>query len=323
MKLALENAHPRDPYISFQDEGHIYTIIGMPKNHKPISVTTLVGKFWEKFDPVRVSGFVVRSRKMKDPSYQYYGMTQQEIVDLWSSNNAAQLGTDMHNKIELFYNDELPIEEYPQTKEFGFFLQFHRDFTAVNPDYRPYRTEWFVFDGIIEMNNKNLNDNVIKELNDNPYADVSDAEDLVQLMRNFMLTGKNTEGEGKEEDNDQEILEDMEEIIKNIYGIIAGSIDMTYINSAGQIVIVDWKRVKELDKCYRDKRGKEIFSHLQDTKFNHYSLQLNVYRHILETWYDKEIVGMYLAVFHPDNDHYIVREVKRMEKEVTDLWNTI
>jgi len=261
MKLSEDNRHPRDEYITFKEEGHIYTIKG--SNKKPISVTTLIGKYWEKFNPELVSSYIIRSKKMLDPTYKYYGMTQQEIIDSWKNNNAAQLGTDMHYKIELYFNDELPLDEYPNTKEFKFFLQYINDFLIVNPDYKPYRTEWLVFDGFLD-NRDNCG-----------------------------------------------------------YGNISGSIDMIYVNSLGKIVIFDWKRVKNLDDCYKNKKGKYILSHLKDTKFNHYSLQLNVYRHILETWYNKEVVGMYLAIFHPDNDTYNVREVKRMDNEVKMIFDSV
>lgn len=298
MLLDIKNKHPRDDYISFQEEGHIYTITG--KNNRPISVTTLIGKYWEKFDAEKVSGFIVKSKKMLDPDYKYYGMTQQEIINLWLSNNAAQLGTDMHYAIELYYNEVL--EKYPDTKEFNFFLDYDRKFKIVNPSYKKYRTEWLVFDGILpdEINNAK-NENTEKGNNENKKE-----------IDNFMRPNHNSTTNKKDIG----------------YGNISGSIDMTYINEAGQIVIFDWKRVKDLDKCYKYKNGdykmgKGILSHLKDTKFNHYSLQLNVYRHILETWYDKEVVGMYLAIFHPDNDSFQTKKVERMDNEIKLLFDSV
>lgn len=251
MELSAINSHPRDELIEFKEIGHLYTIDNVSKH--PISVTTLVGNFWDKFDPESVSARIVNSGKMQDPLYKYYGMSQEEIIKDWSSNTAAALGTEMHLKIELFYEGKLAKIEYPNTHEFYLFLKFHNDFHKINYEYEPYRTEWVIYDNL---------------------------------------------------------------------GRVAGSIDMTYINSNGDIVIFDWKRVEKLDDWYR-KYGKGPLSHMKDTKFNHYAIQLNCYRHILETCYGKTIVGMYLGVFHPNNTGYMVREVTRMEEEINNIWDTL
>ncbi len=249
MELSIINSHPRDKLITFEEVGHKYKINGVEL--PPISVTTLAGNFWEKFDTISVSARIVKSNKMLDSSYKYYGMSQDEIITLWSSNNAAVLGTEMHLKIELYYEGKL--QEHPNTHEFSLFLKFHEHFQIVNPGYSRYRTEWVIYDK---------------------------------------------------------------------FGKVAGSIDMTFINILGHIVIFDWKRVEKLDDWYR-KYGKGPLSHMKDTKFNHYVIQLNCYRHILETCYNKIIVGMYLGVFHPNNPGYIVREVPRMEEEINNIWATL
>ena len=53
----------------------------------------------------------------------------------------------------------------------------------------------------------------------------------------------------------------------------------------------------------------------------HYSIQLNCYRHILETHYDKTIIGMYLLIMHPNNETYLNYKVPMLTKEITDLMN--
>ena len=106
---------------------------------------------------------------------------------------------------------------------------------------------------------------------------------------------------------------------------IAGSIDMVFQDrNTGKYLIYDWKRSKGIE--YESYGGKtattECIRHLPDTNFWHYSLQLNVYRKILQDKYDMEIVGMALVVLHPDHPSktYEVIDVPVMDKEMGDLW---
>ena len=105
---------------------------------------------------------------------------------------------------------------------------------------------------------------------------------------------------------------------------LSGSIDMVYENPDGTIQIYDWKRVKEIK--YEDNYGKTsttpCISHLHDTNFWHYSLQLNTYRAILEKKYGKKVTGLYLICLHPDNPYktYDRIQVPFLDKEIEDLF---
>jgi len=102
---------------------------------------------------------------------------------------------------------------------------------------------------------------------------------------------------------------------------IAGSIDMLYQDPDDPdiLYIYDWKRVKELKRENRFQSMYPPFQHLADCNYWHYSIQLNIYRYILEKEYKKKIGGMCLVVLHEDNDDYIVAEVPRMENEIENL----
>lgn len=105
---------------------------------------------------------------------------------------------------------------------------------------------------------------------------------------------------------------------------ITGSIDAVFENTDGTLSIYDWKRSKGIKMYgYGNKHLKHPFTHLHDCNFYHYSLQLNLYRKILETYYGKTIKDMFLAVFHPDNYDckYIKIKVSRMEKEIESLFS--
>jgi ATP-dependent exoDNAse (exonuclease V) beta subunit len=297
--LAKLNFHPRDAFVSFEEERHLYTFQGIEKH--PISVTTLIHKFFEKFDADKIIAGMMKKKNW--PMSKYYVLTPEEIKQQWSDNGKKQsgLGTDMHKAIEDYINDDCPykqtkinvipiptIEECSaeraveckiptleqqtkynipilppvafQTKEFEFFLTFWRELTIIYPGIKPYRTEWTVYD---------------------------------------------------------------------IEKMISGNIDLILIDENANLIIIDWKRSKEIkmegfkDSKGNTKKGLGIFSHLDDCNYVHYSLQLNIYRHLLETHYDKRVVDMYLAIFHPINDKRILIPVKRMEKEITDLWNLL
>ena len=103
---------------------------------------------------------------------------------------------------------------------------------------------------------------------------------------------------------------------------ITGSVDAVFKNSDGTITIGDWKRSKEISmSSFGNKKGKFPFEHLADCNYYHYSLQLNLYRIILETFYGQKVKDMFLVVCHPDNkdDKYIKIPVKLMEKEASYL----
>jgi hypothetical protein len=99
---------------------------------------------------------------------------------------------------------------------------------------------------------------------------------------------------------------------------LAGSIDMVfYKKSDDSYVIYDWKRSKDI-KVNNDFGGRALYplDHLHDTNYWHYSLQLNVYRWFLETYYGLKISDMYLIVLHPNNKNYRRIQLNRMDDEV-------
>lgn len=259
--LARQNPHPRDEFISFEEEDHIYTIKGV-EGH-PVSVTTLIHLFFVPFDADVVIDKMMASRNW--PHSEYFGMTKESIKQQWETNRdeAAKAGTAMHKSIEEFLNrpeeEQLEVCKHfltsgsahssvPQTKEFFYFLCFWND---LDGDYKPYRTEWLVYDA-----DKRL----------------------------------------------------------------SGSIDLVLQNTmTGKFVIIDWKRSKQIKRSNRYQSGSPPWSHLEDCNWNHYSLQLNIYRYLLETHYGKEIEEMFLVVLHPNAASYELINVPRMQTEIENV----
>jgi len=87
----------------------------------------------------------------------------------------------------------------------------------------------------------------------------------------------------------------------------------------GRIVILDWKRSKEIKFKNPYQKLKPPLDHLPDCNYSLYCLQLNVYRYILESEYGLSVSGMFLAVFHPNEIGPLCIEVPRLEREVALL----
>ena len=143
MKLAVENAHPRDEFVHFDEGPHIYTVRG---EGGYTSVTTLNHSYFGDFDADGIITNILKGKKMQDPTYRYFGMTREEIKAQWAKNGkeASGSGTQMHADIEYYYND-LPVEN--NSIEYSYFKQFLKDF----PELKPYRTEWVVYDEALKL----------------------------------------------------------------------------------------------------------------------------------------------------------------------------
>lgn len=234
--LALKNAHVRDQDITFQEDGHIYTIRG-DKYYK--SCTTWVKSLFGKFNPDEVIDKMMTSDKW--PQNKHFGMSKPEIKALWSENGkkAAAFGTSTHKYIEEFYNGiDLPAD-FPV--ELSYFARFYHD----HPELVPFRTEMMIYD-----------------------------EDIR----------------------------------------ICGSVDMLFQNEDNTLSIYDWKFSKEIQTHSFGKKGFGPAIDLNDCNTTHYSLQLNLYREILEKKYGYTIRDMVLVFMHRDlYDSYVKYPVSRMD----------
>lgn len=105
---------------------------------------------------------------------------------------------------------------------------------------------------------------------------------------------------------------------------LAGSIDMVYENPDGTLSIYDWKRAKEITKFNNWNKFaiNPLISHLHDTNYWHYALQLNTYKAILERKYDKTVSKLCLVRLHPDAEEqtYELIDVPILTAEIMDLF---
>lgn len=262
--LKVQNSHKRDENIVLHTSGHRYEIKTDPHT-RYTSVTTWIHKHFPKFDADQSINNMMNSNKWK-PGHQYWGMTAEEIKASWNKkgDNAANSGTELHEDIEYFMNNEaLKDVSYThedllkvgtssnESVEWQYFINYLKD----NLDLKPYRTEWLVYD-----------------------------EDLK----------------------------------------LSGSIDMVYENPDGTLMIYDWKRAKDIPKenDWRRNASNPIIGHFPDTKYWQYSLQLNVYKRILERKYGKKVTKLCLVKLHPETEckNYEILDVPILEDEVDKLF---
>jgi len=99
---------------------------------------------------------------------------------------------------------------------------------------------------------------------------------------------------------------------------LAGQLDMLYRlkKNPTKFALYDWKCVQEIKTENRFEKGYNGLRHLDHCNYFHYSIQLNIYKRILETLYDLHIVEMFLVLLHPDNYTYLLVEVKEMKREI-------
>jgi ATP-dependent exoDNAse (exonuclease V) beta subunit len=101
---------------------------------------------------------------------------------------------------------------------------------------------------------------------------------------------------------------------------LCGSIDMVFRRkSDGKFVIYDWKRSKEIKAENPFGNGLAPLDHLPDTNYWHYTMQLNVYKWMLEKYYGLEVADLYIVIIHPDNPSYRRMRLNIMEDEVEDM----
>lgn len=97
---------------------------------------------------------------------------------------------------------------------------------------------------------------------------------------------------------------------------IAGSIDMVFKDNDNKYHIYDWKRTIGIKKNNPFKNGFFPCHDLDDSNYNHYSLQLNLYKFILEKNYDITIESMNLVCLYPSNSSFIIEHVPNLQFKI-------
>lgn len=108
---------------------------------------------------------------------------------------------------------------------------------------------------------------------------------------------------------------------------IAGTLDFLNYKD-GVFTIFDWKRSNNILRCGAPekssrwgKRALEPITHIPDTTYWHYALQVSIYRYILEKNYGIVVSDSKLAVFHPDYKQPYVINIPYLKEEAIAVMN--
>jgi hypothetical protein len=300
--LAANFPHERDNNIEFYSQGHRYEIRTDPRK-RYTSVTTLVHKQFPKFDADAIIGKIMRSKGWV-PGHKYWGLTAEEIKELWNLNGAAAAGsgTNLHEQIELFMNDSRFNFVYTHKEllqEYNISKQYLEETQVPEFEQSPCVTAfmnqnqckpYYIQQGIIQEQTPATEwDFFIQFIADHPHLKPYRTEWLIY-----------------------------HEDVK-----VAGSIDMVYENPDGTLEIYDWKRCKDIIKVndWNETSTNPLLKHIPATNFWQYSLQLNLYKRILEDKYGKTVTKLCLVRLHPDNpeETYELLEVPFMTAEIDTI----
>jgi hypothetical protein len=94
---------------------------------------------------------------------------------------------------------------------------------------------------------------------------------------------------------------------------------MLYMKPDGTLAIYDWKRSEEIKTENRFQSGLGPVAHLPDTNYWHYSLQLNVYRYMIQKHYGYTVSELALVILHPINSSWRVLKLNFMDEEVAGM----
>lgn len=106
---------------------------------------------------------------------------------------------------------------------------------------------------------------------------------------------------------------------------LCGMIDKLFWNvKAKELQIWDYKTSKKIETSspFKNKMRNGL-QHLDDCEYNTYSLQLGIYKKIIETECQIKLGNSYICWLNAENDNYKVIKTAGMEQEVDLIWNSI
>ncbi|MDD4438240.1 MAG: hypothetical protein PHS04_09430 [Tissierellia bacterium] len=110
---------------------------------------------------------------------------------------------------------------------------------------------------------------------------------------------------------------------------VAGTIDCLFKKeNKEEYVMLDWKRSKKLiidgrPRIFGYGYALSELSSLDNSSFNRYCLQQNIYKHIVEMEYGMKISSMKLVVLHENYSDYHIVDVPTMKKETSIILNSL
>jgi len=103
---------------------------------------------------------------------------------------------------------------------------------------------------------------------------------------------------------------------------VSGIIDAVFLDSKHNLVLIDWKRCKDIKMENPFEKGRDFLSHLPNCNYIHYSLQLGLYKRIVELTHKDQVSGLYIINFS-DPTGYQKIPAMLLEEEVTLILESI
>lgn len=256
-------------------------IIDFEPNIKYTSVTTWVHEHFEKFDADKIITKMMSGKGWKE-GHKYWGMTPPQIKAQWDANRDAVAGAGTDLHFEIeCFHNNSKLYNNPNTN--------------TNNTNKTNYTNKELLECYLQTHETKL-----------PELSIEWQYFINFIKDHQHLKPYRTEWTVFNED------------IK-----ISGSIDMIYENPDGTLSIYDWKRSKNITRINQfNKFGISLpICHLPDSNFWHYALQLNIYKYILETKYEKKVKELYLVRLHPNavEKNYELIQLPILSREIDEL----
>lgn len=294
--LQVVHSHPRDARVQFDEGPHVYKIDGVPTLG---SVTGLIRAFAEAFDSDSVIGKMVAGGNWPRPGYM------KPVVPEWALEELRvhPAGAALLQALLEQPADEQAIAAVARDlryKSLG--LKTVIESIALSPE--EIKDQWQANGR--EAANRGTWMHYTFELHLNRELLEDDSREF-QLFRQFLstLTGYTAYR------TEWWIFADRERL--------AGSIDFAAMDAFGALILVDWKRSKNISNKYSNKfrRMQPPLEHLEDVSGLHYRLQLNCYKFIIQQYYGMVVSKMLVVCTHPDNGpNAFVDHVPSMLREI-------
>jgi hypothetical protein len=281
--LATKNPHPRDAHIHFDEGPHKYTIQGIngiTPETEFTSVTTSVHQHFEHFDAKKIIDAMMRNTKK------------------WNDPiaNAKYYGKTAEEIEEMW-------------KKAG------QD-AAAKGTAMHYKIECFYNDIVDESAPESLEIVYFKNFH-NEFVACEEP-----TLRPYRTEWTVFHEEAQIAGSIDMVYEDLSASRAPQQGGIQRSINRCGAETPPSLAIYDWKRCREITKTNRANKfaTHSAIEHLPDTNYWHYALQLNIYKYILETKYDKTVTDLYLIVLHPEAQNYQRIKLPDLQSEVAELF---
>jgi len=102
---------------------------------------------------------------------------------------------------------------------------------------------------------------------------------------------------------------------------ISGTINLISSNGDGTYTLYNWIVNNEVVRNFNFENGLTVWGNNAEFNYIHSSLEMNIYKTILEKNYNKPISKMYMVQFHPNIESFNYIPIKVMYKSTNELFN--